>query len=133
MWGKICHFVSFFFSSFYYFSEGFFDNTKPQKYSRRQTPNWRISRDLCLGSFLFGHQLWFKKWYHTRLIGRKTCKMKYIHIQYNEIPLLWPPKVNTSYLLKTLFEKLKLFFSSFPTPSLHLIRDHIWDCPKSGL
>ena len=49
---------------------------------------------------------------------------------YIEIPLLRPPKIKTSYLLKTLFAKFKLFFSSFSTPSVHLIRDHLWDCPK---
>ena len=27
-------------------------------------------------------------------------------------------------------KKFKLFFSSFPTPSVHLIRDHLWDCTK---
>ena len=50
--------------------------------------------------------------------------------KYSEIPLLRPPKMETSYLFKTLFAKLKLVFSSFSTPSLHLIRDHLWDCPK---
>ena len=34
------------------------------------------------------------------------------------------------YLLKTLFEKFNLFFSSFSTPSVPLIRDHLWHCPK---
>ena len=32
--------------------------------------------------------------------------------------------------LKTLFWKFKLFFSPFSTTSVHLIRDHLWDCPK---
>ena len=36
---------------------------------------------------------------------------------YSEIPLLRPPKMKTSYLLKTLITKFKLFFSSFSTPS----------------
>ena len=49
---------------------------------------------------------------------------------YIEIPLLRPPKIKTSYLLKTLFAKFKLFFSSFSTPSIPLFRDHLWDCPK---
>ena len=49
---------------------------------------------------------------------------------YSEIPLLRPPKVKTSYLLKSLFAKFKLFFFSFSTPSVPLIRDHLWDCPK---
>ena len=49
---------------------------------------------------------------------------------YSEIPLLGPPKIKTSYLLKTLFAKFKLLFSSFSTPSVPLIRDHLWDCPK---
>ena len=50
--------------------------------------------------------------------------------RYSEIPLLRPPEIKTSYLLKTLFAKFKLFFSSFSTPSVLLIRDHLWDCPK---
>ena len=50
--------------------------------------------------------------------------------RYSEIPLLRPPKIKTSYLLKNLFAKFKLFFSSFSTPSVHLIRDQLWDCPK---
>ena len=49
---------------------------------------------------------------------------------YSEIPLLRPPKIETSYLLKTLFAKFKLFFSLFSTPGVPLIRDHLWDCPK---
>ena len=49
---------------------------------------------------------------------------------YSEIPLLRPPKIKTSYLLKTLFAKFKLFFSAFSTPSAYLISDHFWDCPK---
>ena len=48
----------------------------------------------------------------------------------SEIPLLGPPKIKTSYLLKTIFAKFKLLFSSFSTPSAHPIRDHLWDCPK---
>ena len=51
---------------------------------------------------------------------------------YSKIPLLRPPKMKTSYLLKTLFAKFKLFFSSFSTPSVPLIRDHLWDCSKGG-
>ena len=50
--------------------------------------------------------------------------------KYSEIPLLRPPKIKTSYLLETLFAKFKLCFSSFSTPSVPLIRDHFWDCPK---
>ena len=53
-----------------------------------------------------------------------------LYFKYSEIPLLRPPKIKTSYLLKTLFAMLKLFFSSFSTPSVSLIRDHLWDCPK---
>ena len=49
---------------------------------------------------------------------------------FSEIPLLRPPKIKTSYLLKTLYAKFRLFFSSFSTPSVHLVRDHLWDCPK---
>ena len=52
---------------------------------------------------------------------------------YSEIPLFRPPKIKTSYLLSTLFAKFKLFFSSFSTPSVPLIRDHLWDSPKGGL
>ena len=53
--------------------------------------------------------------------------------EYSEIPLLRPPRVKTFYLLKTLFWKFKLFFSSFSTPSVHLIRDHLWNSSKGGL
>ena len=35
---------------------------------------------------------------------------------YSEIPLLRPPKIKTSYLLKTLFAKFKLFFIHFLHP-----------------
>ena len=49
---------------------------------------------------------------------------------YSEIPLLRPPKIKTFYLLKTLFWKFKLFFFPFSTTIVHLIRDHLWDCPK---
>ena len=54
-----------------------------------------------------------------------------ILIVYSEIPLLRPPKIKTYYLLKTLFARFKLLISSFSTPSVHLIRDHLWDCPKA--
>ena len=50
--------------------------------------------------------------------------------KYSEIPLLRPPKIKTFYLLKTLFWKFKLFFSSFSTSTVHLNRDHLWDCTK---
>ena len=50
--------------------------------------------------------------------------------KYSEIQLLRPPKIKTFYPLKTLLAKFKLFFSSFSTPSVSLIRDHLWDCPK---
>ena len=49
---------------------------------------------------------------------------------YSEIPLLRPPKIKTSSLSKTLFAKFRLFFPSFSTPRVHLLRDHLWDCPK---
>ena len=49
---------------------------------------------------------------------------------YSEIPLFRPPKIKTFYLLETLFANFKLFLSSFSTPSVPLIRDHLWDCPK---
>ena len=39
-------------------------------------------------------------------------------------------KIKTFYPLKTLSAKFKLFFSSFSTLSVPLIRDHLWDCPK---
>ena len=54
-----------------------------------------------------------------------------IHMKiYSEIPLLRQPKIKTSSLLKTLFAKFKLFFSSFSTPNVPQIKDHLWDCPK---
>ena len=62
----------------------------------------------------------------------KYCSLYYIgkSTLYSEIPLLRPPKIKTFYLLKTSFLKFKLFFSSFSTPSVHPIRDQLWDCPK---
>ena len=51
-------------------------------------------------------------------------------VNYSEIPLLRPPKIKPFYPLKNLFARLKLFFSSFSTPSVSLFRDHLWDCPK---
>ena len=53
--------------------------------------------------------------------------------KYSEIPLLRPPKIKTSWLLLTLFVQLYLFFSSFSTSSVPLIRDHLWDCQKWSL
>ena len=53
--------------------------------------------------------------------------------KYSEISLLGPHEIKTSYLLKTLLAKFKLFFSFFSTPSVPLIRDQLWDCPKDGL
>ena len=52
------------------------------------------------------------------------------YFKYREIPLFRPPKMKTSYLLKTLFAKLKLLFSSFSTLSVTMIRDHLWNRPK---
>ena len=61
----------------------------------------------------------------------QICSAKWdSRILYSEIPLLRPPNIKVSYLLETLFAKFKLFFSSFSTPSVHLIGDHLWDCPK---
>ena len=56
--------------------------------------------------------------------------MRRIFLKYSEIPLLRPPKIKTLYLLKSLFSKFKLLFSSFSKPRVPLIRDHLWDCPK---
>ena len=50
--------------------------------------------------------------------------------KYREIPLWRQTKIKTFCQLKTLFAKLKLFFSSFSTPSVSLITDHLWNCPK---
>ena len=49
---------------------------------------------------------------------------------YSEIPLLRPHKIKTFCQSKTFIAKFKLFFSSFSTPSVSLIRDHLWDCLK---
>ena len=54
----------------------------------------------------------------------------YARNKYSEIPILRPPKIKRFGKLKTLFAKFKLSVSSFFTPSVHLIRDHLWDCPK---
>ena len=64
-------------------------------------------------------------------ISSRLANYSYSSI-YSEIPLLRPPKIKTFYPLQTLFWNFKLFFSSFSTTSVHLIRDHFWDCP-SGL
>ena len=68
-----------------------------------------------------------------------------IIIRYSEIPLLRPPKIKTSSLLKTLFAKFYFFFFSFSTLSAPLIRDTTFgtaqkwslrpllDSPKGGL
>ena len=66
----------------------------------------------------------------TSIIPKENHFMQTVLIYSLEIPLLRPPKMKTSYLLKTLIAKFKLFFSSFSTPSVPLIRDHLWDCPK---
>ena len=59
---------------------------------------------------------------------------------YSEIPLLRPPKIKASYLLKILFAKLKLLFSSFSTHSVTTFGTvqkwslrPLLDSPKSGL
>ena len=49
---------------------------------------------------------------------------------YSEIPLIRPRKIKIFCQLKTSFAKYKLFFSSFSTPSVSLIRDQLWNCPK---
>ena len=69
--------------------------------------------------------------YHFHILhGSEKCWKFNEVIRYSEIPLLRPPKIKIFYPLKTFFAKLKLFFSSFSTPSVPLIRDHLWDCPK---
>ena len=55
---------------------------------------------------------------------------RYFVDKYSEMPLLRPPKIKTFGQLKTLFAKFKLLVSPFSTPSVSLIRDHLWDCPK---
>ena len=59
--------------------------------------------------------------------------MKIPEAQNTVNPLLRPPKIKTLCQLKTLFATFKLFvssFSSFSSPSVSLIRDHLWECPK---
>ena len=56
---------------------------------------------------------------------KNDSRSKAAGMQYSEIPLLRPPKIKTSYLLKILFAKIKLLFSSFSTPSVPLIRYHL--------
>ena len=79
---------------------------------------------------------------------RKFGHFIYLQGIYSEIPLLRPPKINTFYPLKTLFAKLRWFFSSSFLPFLHLV--YLWlkttfgtvqkwslrpllDSPKGGL
>ena len=83
--------------------------------------------DPCNSRWLKMHlfsPLWLKD------IGLILCILTKNSLQFSEIPLLRPPKIKTFYPLKTLFAKFKLYFSSFSTPSVSLIRDHLWDCPK---
>ena len=74
----------------------------------------------------------FAEWNNSAMQERNNSAVMsdYFRNIYSEIPLLRPPKIKTFYPLKTLFVKLKLFFSSFSIPSVPLIRDHLWDCPK---
>ena len=66
-------------------------------------------------------------------VSNSSCRIKAVYIEiYSVIPLLRPPKIKNFFLLKTFFAKLKIFLSSFSTHSVPLIRDHFWDCPKSG-
>ena len=60
------------------------------------------------------------------MISPFTSKQDYSSHKYSEIPLLRPPKIKTFCQLKTLFAKFKLFLSSLSTPSVSLIRDHLW-------
>ena len=62
-------------------------------------------------------------------------------MNYSEIPLLRPPKIKTSCLLKTLFVKLKLFFffifytqcTSVYGPPLRLSKSGLLDSLKGDL
>ena len=54
------------------------------------------------------------------------CTGKRSFNKYNEIPLLRPPKIKTSYQLKTLFAKFVILFFIFYTQCTS-------DSPKSGL
>ena len=69
-------------------------------------------------------------WKKVRRAGINTFKE---YLIYSEIPLLRPPKIKTYCQLKTLFAKFKLFVSSFSSPCVSLIRDHLLDSPKGGL
>ena len=60
-------------------------------------------------------------------------KICYISFMYSEISILRPHKVKAFYLLKALFWKFKRFSFSFSSPSVYLIRDHLWDSPKWSL
>ena len=64
------------------------------------------------------------------ILFKNYTKLYNLQPIYSEIPLLQPPKIKTLYPLKILFWNFKLFFSSFSKTSVHLIRDHLWDCPK---
>ena len=48
----------------------------------------------------------------------------------NTVKFRYYDHLKLRHLLKTLFAKFKIFFSSFSTPNVPLIRDHLWDCPK---
>ena len=71
---------------------------------------------------------------HRRAKIRQYTNAECPNIKYNEGTVKFRYydhlKIKTFYPLKTLFAKFKLFFSSFSTPSVSLIKDHLWDCPK---
>ena len=78
---------------------------------------------ICHRDFILNHSSHVKN-----KMSFNSCLLK-----YSEISLLRPPKIKTFYLLKTFFAKFKFFFFFFflfSIPSVFLIRDHLWDCPK---
>ena len=84
---------------------------------------YKMPMDLISLSIHFSHFL-------MRESYQKMANADPLSYTYSEIPLLRPPKIKTSYPLKTLFAKFKLFFSTFSTPSVALVKHHLWDCPK---
>ena len=92
----------------------------------------------CIGEQTGSHKSGLplkEKWQKLYMVIAFLCFLElhcfiYSELTYSEFPLLRPPKFKTFCQLKTLFAKFRLFVSSFSSPSVSLIRDHLWDCPK---
>ena len=77
---------------------------------------------------------WYCRCLHMLCIfvkGLKWCNLSELeNVQQSTVKFCYYNHIKLRHLLKTLFAKLKLLFSSLSTPSVPLIRDHPLDCPK---